>query len=200
MFWLIFRAGRALPPIRGVSKDQVVKGNGIPGPAIVIVVIISAVAIGWMMIHGLSNSVLIGCMLLFPVIIFAGWIAAGISRDGKSRKRIEKMPDVPQQAQAVSYRQRAATLEATGEYEDMLASIRAKRVQDIMKASCPACHAASGDPCTVADAPGYLLDKDRGIAVHGARIGNSIKTRTAKADDISAQFAGNVPADIREYA
>lgn len=84
---------------------------------------------------------------------------------------------------------------------DELDNERCTRMAHIMMAECPVCTAPGAGFC--AFHPGQevtILDKDRGIIVHTARIGRAIKTRNADVEDVKAQFNGKIPAKVWEYA
>lgn len=78
---------------------------------------------------------------------------------------------------------------------------RMMRIARILIAPCPVCKAGEAEFCTfVPDINVYLLDRQRSIVVHGARIGNAIKLHTTDVDDVTAQFEGKVPDDVWETA
>jgi hypothetical protein len=99
---------------------------------------------------------------------------------------------VPQRTVVMTYRQMLDDRELTE---------RMTRVAGIMITACPVCSAGGADAC--AFTPGitvYLLDRDRGLVAHGARIGRAVKAGTAKITDVMAQFKGSVPDDVWKEA
>ena len=74
---------------------------------------------------------------------------------------------------------------------------RLNRVAGVLVSPCPACGTRGALSCSaVPGLGGYLLDRKRGLAVHGARIGHAVKTRTASPEDVAAQFPDGIPADV----
>jgi hypothetical protein len=78
---------------------------------------------------------------------------------------------------------------------------RMKRIAGILLASCPVCGAGEAEFCTyVADARVSLLDRERAIVAHDARIGAAIKQGTSQVQDVVAQFENHVPDSVWEAA
>lgn len=78
---------------------------------------------------------------------------------------------------------------------------RMTRVAAILMATCPVCDAGEAEFCTyVADVPVVMLDSERSILAHGARIGMSMKNGWAKPQDVVAQFGNNVPDEVWQEA
>jgi hypothetical protein len=78
---------------------------------------------------------------------------------------------------------------------------RLMRIGAILVAPCPACNAGEAEFCTfLPDVPISLLDRERSIVVHDARIGRSVKLGIAKVADVVAQFDGHVPDGVWETA
>ncbi len=80
-----------------------------------------------------------------------------------------------------------------GQVEDA----RLQRVASILLVSCPYCAASEIEFCKpVAGETWYALDKGRGIYAHSLRIIKAVSSGTARLDDVTAQFDGNVPESL----
>lgn len=212
-------------PRSGIPRSEVVPGNYIPGFIRALVIILSAAAIVFMMIHGLSNGLLFACIIVFTLLIAGGWLLRGGFRDSavksvlpdssspgnarysaqELRERADRLasavvpedtatePPVPAARPVRTYRQMLS---------DRDLDERMKRVAGILIAPCPACgQTEPGLVCKPLDGMEmYLLDRDRALIAHGARIGAAIRTGTARVTDVVAQFDGTVPDDVWEHA
>lgn len=81
--------------------------------------------------------------------------------------------------------------------DEAQADERLRRVAAILSAPCPKCLATRGMNCGgPAEADLYILDRQRKLIAHGARIGQSIKLGYAQMWEVKAQFNSEVPVDV----
>jgi hypothetical protein len=72
-----------------------------------------------------------------------------------------------------------------------------KRIAGILLATCPVCGAGEAEFCKYTEGvPAVVLDRERRITVHGARIGVAVKQGTSQVQDVVAQFDGKVPDEV----
>jgi hypothetical protein len=193
--------------------------------AISLVVILAGVASGHLIYWAIG-----GCVFGFPVLIMAGWFMGGVHDMEAKQRTLDSLPDLPNpENEMAAMRQRAAVLEHTSVTEpfptrktsvtpppvppqrviktrkqiatDHDLDQRLMRVAAILVAPCPACNAGEAEFCTfLPDVAVSMLDRERALVVHDARIGHSVKLGIAKVADVVAQFDGNVPDGVWETA
>lgn len=79
--------------------------------------------------------------------------------------------------------------------------LRLRRIAAILIVECPVCRAGEAEFCKMQPGEAVcLLDRERGITVHGQRIGKSVKLNIAKITDVVAQFDNRVPDSVWEAA
>ena len=106
--------------------------------------------------------------------------------------RPEPVAAVPRPRTVKTYRQLLGDRELTE---------RMRRIAGILLADCPVCEAGEAEFCSYRpDAMVSVLDRQRQIVVHHARIGHAVKTGTAKVTDVVAQYDGHVPDSVWETA
>lgn len=191
------------------------------------ILVTSVVVIGVMMVNGLNNGMLIACIVGFSALILGSLFVRGVYGELHKQDQIRTLPAPPRQEYtATQLRERASLITVTPRvvipeaprareatlpprvvmtYKQVQADReldeRMLRIAAIIVARCPACNAGEAEFCTfLPDEPTYLLDRDRTIVAHGKRIGNAVKTHTAKVTEVVAQFNGHVPDDVWQAA
>ena len=223
---LLRQVGRGIQP-RGVKRTEV-RPTPIHKPVALIIVLVSALVIGLSLANGLDNAYLTACIIGFPALILASLFISGAASAAGKQRAIRYIPEEPAAHSATELRQRANAIAATAVHELQAAepqtaavslaeprrartysqglteaelNQRMLRVAAIIVAPCPACGVQGEELCAfVQGETVYLLDRERHIAAHGKRIGNALKTRTAKASEVVAQFDSSVPDDVWEAA
>lgn len=206
-------------PKGGIPASQVKPTVG-PGIASVIA-ITSLIVIGVMMVNGLSNGLLTACIFGFSALILGSLFIRGVSGARQKQVKLRSIPAPRREYTATQLRERASLITVAPRVvkpdvtpidprqvvtykqirTDRELDARMLRVAAILVAPCPACGAGEAEFCTfLPDEPTYMLDSDRTIVAHGKRIGNAVKTHTAKVTEVVAQFNGHVPDDVWEAA
>jgi hypothetical protein len=76
---------------------------------------------------------------------------------------------------------------------------RADRVALILSVPCGSCHAVTGASCWLAprpDLPVTVLDNDRALFAHLARIARAVRLGRISLEVLEAQFGGELPAGL----
>lgn len=229
MIGLVFRAASMLGPpnIKGIDAKDVQKKPG-SGPVVAWILMgFIALIVGLSMANGGQVvSVITPLAIVMGLVVLGGTFIAGCLSAKSTSARLDQIPDKPtaqettaELREAVEQRSSVAVLDrpvktapAPAPARTRLASraevlseadldARMVRMAQILIADCPACTARSAVFCTFQ--PGQqvtVLDRERGIIVHDARIGNALKTHTAKLEDVNAQFEGNIPDSVWRHA
>ncbi len=153
-------------------------------------------------------SVITPLSIVIGLVLLGGLFATCLKGAQGTRANLDKIPDIPTPRQETAELRRAVQQRSSVAVLDRpltLAQIQAEadldarmvRMAQILIAECPTCTAGEATFCTFQ--PGQrvtILDRERGIIVHDARIGNALKTHTAKLEDVNAQFEGQIPDSV----
>lgn len=214
------------PQFKGAipRKDQKPTPSG-PVVAGIIVAIVSLVVVINLATHSVPGML---ATLAIPVIaglIFVSLFVNGATEAARKQDAVRKMniPAPPPATLAADLRVRASelrggisvldrppvtapapvpasrTITVRQLREDKDEDTRLMRVAAILVSACPECESEEAELCRpIEGVTWYALDQPRGLFAHARRIGSAVRTRTAKIEDVVAQFDGNVPDNVWE--